>query len=275
MITVGAHLSIEGGYSRALQRIAAIGGNVLQIFSASPKAWNFAKVSDETYEQFKADKKKLEIDPVYFHASYLLNLGDGARIGALSTSLLTHELKIASRMGIKGSIIHLGSYKDNGNQHATLIANIAKVLEKIPDDVLFIIENSGTRKIGLKIDEIAKIVKDMKDSRVRVCLDTCHLHAAGYNLKDKDSFEAFLADFERTIGLKKLELWHVNDSRDPFGSLRDRHENLGEGSAGPEVFINLTHHPETKNLPFIIETPGFDGLGPDKKNIDILKKFAQ
>ncbi len=272
MTRIGAHISIEGGYSRALHKIHAMGGNALQIFSASPKGWNFAKVSDDTIEHFLRDKKKLDVDPVYFHASYLINLGDTSRIGALSTQLLTHELKLASRMGVRGSIIHLGSYKENGKQHDILIGNIRKVLAAIPNEVLFIIENAGNRKIGLKIDEIAEIVKDVDDGRVRVCLDTCHLHAAGYDLRDKNSFERFIADFDRSIGLDKLEVLHINDSRDPFGSLRDRHENLGEGSVGNEVFINITHHPILKKKPLIIETPGFDGLGPDKKNIDFLKK---
>ena len=275
MIKIGAHLSIAGGHGRALDASVEMGTNTLQIFCASPKGWNFAKITDEEATAFKEKATRLGVSPVYFHASYLVNLGDRDRIGALSTQLLAHELKIASRMGIRGSIIHLGSYKDNGNQHATLVANITKVLEKIPEDVLFIIENAGNRKIGLHIDEIAEVIKDVNDDRVRVCLDTCHLHAAGYDLKTTESFETFLADFDTKIGLNKLELFHVNDSRDPFGSLRDRHENLCEGSVGREVFTNITHHKLTKDKAFIIEVPGFDGLGPDKRNIDILKEISQ
>jgi deoxyribonuclease-4 len=279
---IGAHLSASGNGANALKKIVEIGGNALQIFSASPRGWNFAKFSDEQATDFQTTKKELGVKKVYYHASYLINFADSDRIGALSRQILTNELKTAAQLDVVGSIVHLGSYKNetkglfdpaNEPKYETLLKNIAAVLEKSPSDRYFIAENAGMRKIGQTIDELAHILKDISDPRMRICLDTCHLHAAGYDLTSTESFEKFLSEFDEKIGLDKLEVWHVNDSRDPFGSLRDRHENLGEGHVGTAVFQNILNHPKTKNMSFIIETPGFDDKGPDKENMDILKSF--
>ncbi len=273
MHRIGAHLSIAGGHINAIQRTLDIGGNAVQIFCASPRGWNFAKIDDATADEFKKEAKTQDVSPVYFHASYLINLADGSRIANLSKQLLTHELRIASKMGVRGSIVHLGSYKDNGKNHKQLCDNIADVLEKMPKDVEFIIENAGNRKVGQTIEEIAEIIDELKDKRLKVCLDTCHLHAAGYDLRTAKSYNDFLTVFDKTIGLERLSLWHINDSKDPFGSLRDRHENIGMGEVGTEAFKNILNHPKTKKVPCILEVPGFKGEGPDKKNIEIFKSF--
>jgi len=282
-IKLGAHLSIAGGYHLALERIKANGGNCLQIFSSSPRGWQMTTISDNEKQQFLKLKKQLQIDPVYFHASYLVNLADNGRIGHLSKQSLIAELDVASRLEIRGSIVHLGSFKNNQSQNSKsqlnskyqiLIKHIKEILRATPKNTRFIIENAGNRKIGQTIDEIATIIKDVSDERVRVCLDTCHLFSAGYALTDKKKLDDFLQTFEFKIGLRKLELWHTNDSRDPLGTLRDRHENIGQGTIGLETFRLLLNHPSTKHLPFIIETPGFDKRGPDKKNIDILKSLV-
>ncbi len=268
---IGAHISIAGGYTAAMQNISEKGGNCLQIFSSSPRIWKRPHVTDSQILEFKAVKEQLNIDPIYFHASYLINLANPNAGGDLSVQSLIHELNLAARMDIRGSIIHLGSFA-NGT-YSTLIENCIKVLGQISESTLFIIENAGSRKIGVTLDEVGSIVHDLADSRVKVCLDTCHLHAAGYDLSTSASFDTFLSEFDKKIGLERLELFHVNDSKDEFSSHRDRHENIGEGEITPSVFENILQSPHTRDLPFIIETPGFDKKGPDKKNIDMLKTF--
>lgn len=269
-------MSISGGYANALDNLVNIGGNCLQIFSTSPRNWVSGEIESSEAENFIETKKRLGVEPIYFHASYLINLADGERVGDFSKKSLIAELSIADRLKVKGSIVHLGSFKNEKSEekYQTLLANIAEVLEDTPADTLFIIENAGNQKIGKDLDEITRIIKDLKDDRVRVCLDTCHLHAAGYNLSTPEELEYFLYDFDSKIGLSKLELIHANDSRDDFGSGRDRHENIGEGKVGTGVFKLLVNHPKTNHLPFIIETPGFDQKGPDKKNLDILKELV-
>lgn len=279
---IGAHLSIAGGHTNALQKIVTIGGNCLQIFSASPRGWNFAQLNDEEVASFISFKEKCNINPIYFHASYLINLADTGRIAQLSKNLLVHELKLAAKMGIKGSVIHLGSYKDNNKDglfnekdsiYDSFISDIKEILSKTPAESLFIIENAGNRKIGLKLEEIAEIIQQVNNPRVRVCLDTCHLHAAGYTLNNPTSLELFLTSFDNLIGLHNLELIHLNDSKDLLGSFRDRHENIGQGNVGNETFQLLVNHPQTKNLPFILEVPGFDDKGPDAQNISLVKNL--
>jgi len=305
--SLGAHLSVAGGSHNALQKIVEIGGNCLQIFSSSPRIWIVPDLNDDQILQFQTLKKALQIDPIYFHATYLINLADPGRIGELSKKALIEELRVAEKLGIRGTIVHTGSFKEfsttsdpalrakqsearqspsrllrleytpsNDSQktkYQVLIQNIQEVLAATPPTTLFIIENAGNRKIGLKIEEIAYIIQKTNDQRLRVCLDSCHLFAAGYEFSTQEKLKDFLTTFDSLIGLEKLELIHLNDSRDPFASGRDRHENIGEGTLGLDTFQLLLKHPKLANKPFIIETPGFDKKGPDKKNLDIVKSL--
>lgn len=277
MNILGAHMSIAGGHEKAFERISSMGGSCLQIFSSSPRGWNLAKLDDSQIELFLKEKKNFGVDPVYFHASYLVNLADPDRIGNLSRMSLINELNLAPKMEVKGSIIHLGSYKTQKTpeKYQSLIKNISEILEKSDPRSYFIIENAGSRKIGQTLEEIAEIIKDVGNDRVRVCLDTCHLFSNGYDLRTNEQLEQFLASFDELIGLDRLELFHANDSRDPLGSGRDRHENIGQGTIGLDEFRIILNHEKTSSLPFIIETPGFDKTGPDKENIDILKSLSR
>lgn len=281
---IGAHLSSAGGHENALKKAVEVGANCLQIFLSSPRGWNFARLEDDYIKSFNKKRKELQIDPIYFHASYLINLADTGRVVQLSKNLLVHELKVASTLGIKGSIIHLGSYKDTNKDdlfneqdsfYNLFIANIKEILSKTPEDTYFIIENAGNKKIGLRLEEIGDIIKDIGNPRVRVCLDTCHLHAAGYDLSSAEKLDSFLNEFDKLIGLKNLELIHLNDSKDPLGSFRDRHENIGKGNVGEDVFKLLVNHPKLQQTSFILEVPGYDDKGPDKENIDIVKSFIR
>lgn len=269
---IGAHQTISQGFAQSLVKVKNIGGNCLQIFSSSPRIWAIPDIPNDSIKSFLNIKKKLKIDPVYFHACYLLNLADPGRIGDYSKISLIKELNYAGKMGIKGTIVHLGSFKNSFSKEV-LISNINDVLKNTPPSTLLIIENAGTRKIGRSLEEISGIIKVLKNERVRVCLDICHLHAAGFDLTSPSKFTAFFKKFDRLIGLEKLEVVHANDSKDPLGSLRDRHENIGEGKVGLEVFRNFLTNPSTRHLPFIIETPGFDQNGPDEENIRRLKSL--
>lgn len=281
---LGAHLSIAGGYHKALEKIEAIGGNCLQIFSASPRGWNKAVINDEQRQLFLETKKKMGVQDVFFHASYLVNLADDGLIGERSKKSLITELGVASQLGIVGSIVHTGSFKGNlpaiwdvsqDKKYSVLINNINEVLASTPKDTYLIIENAGNKKIGQNIDEIAVIIRDVDDERLKVCLDTCHLFSAGYDLSTNEKMDIFFNEFEKKIGLQRLVVFHLNDSKDSFASGRDKHQNIGRGTVPINTFKLLLTDKRTKDLPFIIETPGFDGKGPDKKNLDILKGIIE
>lgn len=273
MIYLGAHQSISGGYNQALRRIKNIGGNTLQIFSTSPRSWQLPSLTEKEINDFLRLKEELKIDPIYFHASYLINLADNSKIGHLSKKILIEELTLAQKLKIKGSIIHLGSFKEKSKLYQILFENIQEVLNKTPKNTLFIIENAGNKKIGQTLDELSFIFEKIKNPRLRLCLDTCHLFSSGYQFQNNDELDKFLQQLEKFHLFDKLELWHLNDSRDPLNSGRDRHENIGQGKIGIYEFKTLINHKKTKKYPFIIETPGFNKEGPDKKNLDILKSL--
>lgn len=278
-INIGAHQSAAGGYAKALERAADIGATSLQLFSSSPRSWAGANLSQEEVDAFKEKKTELEIDPVVFHAPYLINLADRGPTGEKSITALIEELNVAARCGIIGSVIHIGSWKTDTEQPEDeehfqhLTESIKTVLAETDDAADFLIENMGTRKIGKTLKEIAHIIEACGgDSRLKVCLDTCHLHAAGFDLAE--GYDDFFAEFDEIVGLERLRVIHVNDSRDALGSLRDRHANIGEGELSEEVFANITTKSSTKNLPLILETPGFAGDGPDAENVARLRSFG-
>jgi deoxyribonuclease-4 len=286
---VGAHMSTAGGgYSKAVKNVSDIGGNCLQIFSTSPRGWKPANPKEEEKQNFKDAIKEYRVSPVYFHASYLINLAGHEEIRLKSVASIIAELKVAGDFGIKGTVVHLGSFKqgrrdeserhffeDNPEAYEVLFKSIKEILKETPKKTLFVIENMGMRKIGKSLEEIAFIMESINNKRVRVCLDTCHLHAAGVDLSTEESFELFVKKFEKLIGISFLEFIHINDSKDDFASLRDRHENIGKGKIPEKVFSLLINHPKTKNVPFITEAPGFDFKGPDKENIDRIKSFLK
>lgn len=274
---VGGHLSVAGGYTNALTKTVEIGGNCVQIFSSSPRNWGVKPVTDEVIDQFATVKNDLSIDPVYFHASYLVNFADNQRIGSASVRTLTDELTLAAKMQVRGSIVHLGSFKQEEKptpaQYSIVFENVMQVLENTPDNSLFIIENAGNKKLNWSLEELGFIIKELNHKRVRVCLDTCHLWGAGYDLSTPELFKRYFDNFERLVGMEKLELFQINDSRDECGSFRDRHENLSFGQIPEETFKLLVNDPLTRDIPFLLEVPGINKEGPDKANLDRFKSY--
>lgn len=280
-LNIGAHKSAAGGYVKACERVHDIGGSCVQLFASSPRTWAGADLSQEEVEEFKKSKNELDLDPAVFHAPYLINLADRGSTGKKSVKAMIDELNTAARCGIIGSVVHVGSYKtddetpEDDDHYEHLIDNIQTVLDKSDDDANFYIENMGTRKIGKSIEQIAQLIEGCgSHERLKVCLDTCHMHAAGIDLSSEASFDEFFNTFDNVIGLERLGVMHINDSRDEFGSLRDRHENIGEGEIPESVFTNITTKEPTKDLPLIIETPGFGDSGPDEENIQRLRSLA-
>jgi deoxyribonuclease-4 len=278
-LNIGAHQSAAGGYGKAVERAADIGATSLQIFSSSPRSWAGANLSKEDVNAFKEVKEEYGIDPVVFHAPYLINLADRGATGEKSIQAMTEELNVAARCGIIGSVVHVGSWKtddespEDDEHFEHLIKSLKTVLKDTDPAADFLIENMGTRKIGKSFEEVGRIIDACDgDERLKVCLDTCHLHAAGFDLAE--GYEDFFQQFDELVGLQRLSVIHVNDSRDDFGSLRDRHANLGEGEIDERVFKNLVTKSPTKDLPLILETPGFDGKGPDEENIKILRSHV-
>ncbi len=286
---LGAHVSAAGGIDKAVERAAAIGGNCVQLFSGSPRVW--AKPGLERYplDKFVSNLEKYAIAPVFTHALYLVNLAsDKSENIRKSFDSLKYELEFDSLVKGSGVVVHLGSHQGRGWEASNeqLAEHIDKLLTVTPSDSTFLIENSAGQKgkiasdlheIRWLLDQAEKSNKWVSKGRLGWCFDTCHGHAAGYSLGDPAKIAAGVKSAYASIA--ELDLWptlrvvHVNDSRDPFDSGRDRHANIGEGNIPQEDLQFFINTPEMQKIPIILEVPGFDGNGPDAENIGRVKKL--
>ncbi|KKR17958.1 MAG: putative endonuclease 4 [Parcubacteria group bacterium GW2011_GWE2_39_37] len=277
---IGAHVSAAGGLYKCFDNAKKIGAECIQIFGASPRAWRTKIISVEDANKFKqvAKEANFDLSGVYLHASYLVNLANvNEENRQLSICNLTDHLRIADSIGAHGLIFHLGSSGEEPDKNIALqktVSAMQAVLKAVPGKACLIMENSagGGNKLGFRFSEIGEILKKVGSNRVKVCLDTAHIFAAGgieeYTPKN---IKALFDEFENEIGLKNLVALHINDSKTLYNSHHDRHENLGEGHIGLEGFKNLAKEKRLWDKDWILEVPGFDNEGPDLKNMEILK----
>lgn len=275
---IGAHVSGAGSLDLAFGRAEEIGAECFQIFLSPPQRWMDPEIKPEVIEKFQQKTKESGIGPNFVHASYLINLG-AQDPGHLDKSInwLRYGLNSCGKLGITGVIFHLGSHKGVGfdgvkNQ---VIESIKTILSKSPADSKLLLETSAGAggNIGGTFEELAELVKGVGDERVGVCLDTAHVFASGVDLRTTEGVAEMVKKFDSTIGLDKLVVMHANDSKVEFGTNRDRHENIGEGFIGLEGFRSIMSNKDLADIPLLLEVPGFEDQGPDKKNVDILKKI--
>lgn len=275
---VGAHVSTAGGLSNAIDRAVQIGAEAIQCFGSSPQSWAFNPVPEDQLIAFREKAEIHDISPAFLHAIYLINLGTenpvNVKRGISSLVSYTH---LASAIGGGGVIFHGGSHKGAGYDaiFRQTVDALKEVLSASPDNVDLIIENSAGMggAIGSNFQEIGKILESVDSTRMKVCLDTQHAFASGHQLMTKDGVEETMEEFDREIGLDKLVAVHANDSKRPFQSGVDRHENIGLGFMGDGAFTAIMNHPAFSDVPFILEVPGIEGKGPDQENIDKLKSL--
>ena len=272
---LGAHVSASGGVSKSIDRALDIGAEAIQIFASSPRAWKFNHPKPEEIERFRKKSEESGIGPCYIHGSYLVNIGGSEDQLQISIDCLVNNMSAAGEIGAEGVIFHGGSHKGKGfdavlNQAANCLT---QVLEKSPDNVWLCLENSAGMgsHIGSSFREIGRILRVVDHPNLKVCLDTEHCFAAGYNLAVPEELDKVIAEFDSEIGLDKLVAVHANDAKVELGSGVDRHENIGEGYIGISGFESILGNTAFKNVPFFLEVPGFDGNGPDKENLDRLK----
>ena len=217
------------------------------------------------------------MSPVFFHGSYLINVGGTPELVEKSIGTLINQMALASKVGAAGVIFHGGSHKGLGFDAVLdqAAAALKKVLLNSPTDVRLVLENSAGMgsHIGSSFEEIGQILNSIDSERVMVCLDTQHCMAAGYNIGDSDGINKAMDQFDKHIGVSRLVAAHANDSKVEFGSGVDRHENIGQGHLGIQGFETIMAHSAFKDIPFILEVPGADKNGPDKENLDRLKEI--
>ena len=284
---LGCHLSIAKGFTGALDAAEALGINALQIFSHNASSWRMKSITEEAAVSFQAQLVTSSVKYVVIHTMYLLNLASPDRVlFERSVSSFEEEVKRAGILGIEQIVTHLGAHKGTGTEAG--IARIATALNHVLTSETFsefprakiLLENTaGTGTIlGSDFRELGAIIDSLSGaSRVGVCLDTCHAFAAGYELCTPEGIEKTLDTFEREIGLDRLGLIHLNDSRFPLASRRDRHAHIGHGEIGKEAFSLIVNHEVLRDLPFILETPKeIDGQpDADRINLDLVLSLRQ
>jgi deoxyribonuclease IV len=278
---LGAHVESSGGLHLAFERAAAMGADAIQVHPTPPHYWGSPKLDDDRVERFQEAAESAGHPPFYFHAVYLINLaGDDRVLRQRSESTLAGYLAAADRLGISGVIFHTGSHKGVGFEQILpqVTEHLKRVLERAdPVSARLLIENNAGMGgcVGARFEELRAMMDAVRDPRIGVCYDTCHAFASGYDERTVDAAEATLDEWDRVIGLEKLEVVHCNDSLTGLGSNRDRHANIGQGEIGEDGFRALLHDPRLREIPFILEVPGFDGKGPDAANLEILRRLAR
>jgi deoxyribonuclease-4 len=288
---LGAHLSIAGGLPRAVDRAEASGCQALQIFTKSAGQWRARELPAEEIALFRRRVRETKIRPVVAHNSYLINVAAADRaLRRQSIAALLEELDRAEALGLDGLVMHPGSYTSGTEEGGlTLIADaLASILERRPKmRTRILLEHTAGQgtNLGHRFEHLAAIIDRLGGSRrVGVCLDTCHLLTAGYDICSEAGYRETFRQFGAIVGFPRLKAFHLNDSKKPCASRVDRHEHIGKGCIGVEPFRRLVNDPRFAKLPMLLETPKLDtpesgrrsDVDPlDRENLDLLRGLIE
>jgi deoxyribonuclease IV len=274
---LGAHMSIAGGVERAIARGAAIGCTAVQIFTKNGNQWAARPLGDEEAARFRKEKDRAGMEQVVAHDSYLINLcSPDDRLWRKSIDACADELERCRKLGVPWLVVHPGGHMGEGETFG--IRRMAEALDLIHDRVpaggaSIAIETTAGQGtvIGHRFEQIGEIIAGTKrPERLGVCLDTCHVFAAGYDLRSAPAYEETLRSFDQAIGLSRLRAIHVNDCKKDLGCRVDRHEHIGKGFLGLEAFRHLMNDPRLTHLPFLLETPKGEDCQEDVENLSTL-----
>ena len=275
-------MSIAGGMHKALEAAAGYGFDTVAVFVRNQVRWKFGPLGERTVALFRRTRRRLGISPVVAHASYLVNLAGRDEVRRKSVAAMVEDLTRCGRLGIEYLVFHPGC---NGDAAAG-IALVAEALNSIisacpqrrPKILLETTAGQGD-SIGHTFEQLAEILSPLaRPGRFGVCLDTCHVFAAGCDVRSPEAYEATMEQFDRVVGIERLLAVHVNDSRRPLGSRVDRHEHIGRGLIGLDGLANFVRDPRLANVPLILETPkgrSDDGRDWDEINAEALRRLVR
>jgi deoxyribonuclease-4 len=279
---IGVHVGTAGGVWTAVDRAVAAGANTFQIFSSSPRMWKAAPVKAADAAKLKELRAKFDVGPVAIHASYLINLcSQTESVRTNSVAAFRGEVERALALGAEYLVLHPGSWKGLTREEGLRLAaeSIERAISGIDfagKDFRILIENTAGAEFSLggKLEQVAELVERLKDcAPVGVCLDTCHVHVSGYDLVSPDGYLETMMVVKDTVGFDAVKVWHCNDAKAAMGSKLDRHEHIGEGTIGAEVFRRLLHDERFGHAVFIAETP-VDVPGDEARNVGVLRALA-
>ncbi len=279
---LGAHMSVEGGLSTAFERAQSIGINTMQIFTKNQNRWEQKPTPTEEIARWLAAQAATGIAPVVSHAAYLLNLGtpDDA-LWAKSVNALVDELTRAEQLGILGVVFHPGAHMDAGEEAgiARIIAGVNRAHEATRGyRTLTLIETTAGQgsALGYRFEQLRAMLDGIQaPERVGFCFDTCHVFAAGYDIRTPETYAETMAEFDRLIGLERIRCFHFNDSKKGLGSRVDRHDHIGTGLLGLTAFANILNDSRFRGIPMILETPKSKDMHEDVENLRILRGLVR
>jgi len=276
----GFHISIAGGFSKVVERANVRGCETIQFFSRNPRGWKYSPLNEKEVEEFRSSIQSSPLFPVFLHMPYLPNIASfKSKFYEGSIQSISTDLQRAEQLGAQYLIIHIGHRMESSEDEAieAVSQGINQAFSMVKNAVILLLENTAGQgtEIGYNFEQIKKIIEGVHDhQRMGVCLDTAHSFEAGYDLSNKEGMERTLENFDQTVGLKRLHLLHLNDSKTPLGSRKDRHWHIGEGYIGLEGFRHLVNHPLLRHLPGIMETPRKDTV-EDLKNMKVIRSLVE
>jgi deoxyribonuclease-4 len=276
----GFHISIAGGFSRVIERAERRGCETIQFFSRNPRGWAYTPLNQEDVDRFREKLSQTSLSPLFVHMPYLPNLASRDRVlHRKSLDAMQIELRRASCLGASYLIIHVGHRGHLPVDEAIrrIAEGINKSFQKVDNSVVLLLENTAGQgtEVGHTFSQLRKIIQGVDGAeRLGVCLDTAHALGAGYDLSTLKGLEQTLAEFQEEIGLERLHLLHLNDTRSTLGSHVDRHWHIGEGNIGRDGFGNIINHPLLVHLPGIMETPRQDDV-EDLKNMEAIRGLVR
>jgi deoxyribonuclease-4 len=272
VLVIGPHISISKGFAKAAQTAVDIGANTFQFFSRNPRGGSSKEFNDKDIQKFQEIREKNNFGPLLAHAPYTMNLaGTKEEVYEFEKIVIKEDIKRMDSIGVEYMCFHPGSHVGGGVDFG--IERIVNALNEAitgEENITILLETMAGKgtEIGINFEEIKRIIDRVEHKeRIGVCLDTCHIFSAGYDIVN--NLEAVLDEFDSIIGLDKLKAVHLNDSMMPFGSKKDRHACIGEGEIGLDAIINFVSNPRLKHLPFFLETP-LEEEG-HKKEIEMIK----
>jgi deoxyribonuclease-4 len=276
---IGAHVSTGGGLVNAVERGRELECDAIQIFHQNVRTWRPTRYTDEDFAAFREAMEDSPLESVVIHAVYLINPASNEKVTrSRSINALKGALRVGDAIGATGVVLHPGSqkgrpYDDSMRLVGEALREVLAESERCP----ILLENTAghTGTLGRDFPELAHLVELGGSERIGVCLDCCHMFASGFEIAKPDALTAVVDDFDRVLGLERLGCLHVNDSKMPFASNRDRHANLGEGELGRAGLRTFLSEPRFDALPALIETPGPDKHGPDRKEVRMAKKLRR
>jgi deoxyribonuclease-4 len=276
----GFHISIAGGFSKVAGRAELRGCETIQFFSRNPRGWRYGPLNKMEIEAFRVSVKSSNLFPLFLHLPYLPNLAfQDSEFYKRSVNSIIIDLERAEQMGVQYLIMHIGHRMESSEDRAieAVFEGVNQAFEKVRNSVILLLENTAGQgtEIGYNFKQVRRIIDGVQEQkRMGICLDTAHSFEAGYDLSKREGIDSTLESFDQTIGMERLHLLHLNDSKTPLGSRKDRHWHIGEGHIGLEGFRYLINHPLLKYLPGIMETPRKDTV-EDLKNMRVIRSLVE